>query len=74
MMSDDGCILEGFLTFPQDRVSFKRERERKRDVRIRVYEPSIHGFEDLWGRKDVRRRRESVVSRKSLIARERGKN
>lgn len=53
---------------------FVRERERKRDVRIRVYEPSIHGFEGLWGRKDIRRRRESVVSRKSLIARERGKN
>lgn len=29
--------------------------------------------EGLLGRKDIRRRRESVVSRKSLIARERGK-
>lgn len=43
---------------------------------MRIRYPS-HPFmvlrEGLLGRKDIRRRRESVVSRKSLIARERGK-
>lgn len=29
MMSDDGCILERLLTFPQDRVSLEREREKE---------------------------------------------